>query len=820
MSDDDLRIRYNVDLKPLEDLLAGVERAGDFFVNGAVELPLPKVEVEGVGLLSFPVPEAQVAAVIQHAVRAPYGRGEETILDTSVRRVWQLSPDKVRIGGKSWAKSFASILAEVAAGLGCEGKAVSAELYKLLVYDTGGFFLAHRDTEKAEGMFGTLLVVLPSAHRGGELVIRHAGREVWLDMSNTEFSELSFAAFYADCEHEVRPITQGNRVCLVYNLIQQRLAKGRAADLNAPDYDAHITKAAALLEKTLGRDGSTNKIAWLLEHQYSPASLSFAALKSSDAAKARVLVQAAARAGCAVHLGIVHIEESGAAQPSYDNYQPRRGRWGRYDDDEGEDASSDDFEVIEVSDSSQHVDQWVDPKDRPADFGPLPLADGELLPAGALDDEIPDEQRLLEASGNEGASFERAYHRAALVIWHRERYAEVLLQAGVGAVLPYLKERIDSYVGESAASPAREEVVSLARRIMDAWRDARPYASYRQAERSANRAEMLTLLARLGDAALVEEFIVQVVTPGYDGRENAALLSSVRLLGAAKTGGLFATLVGRHMRHHNGGCVELLHGLSAKQAVATEADWASALREVAQAAVAGLDEIARPAAPAQNHYLESERPSQPVQPALVTSLLGALATLGAEPLRERAAAKLSARPEAFDPVTVLVPALGSLRAGVAETARRDGAVHHLWTHSAEFLLKRSELSPDPPKDWRQDARLSCACADCRELQAFVLDPAEQIHRFRVRQDRRQHLQQQIEGHGLDMTHTTDRRGSPQTLVCTKDRRSYQRRCEQYRQDIAAMAALTKLGRSASEECAPLLTRMEGARARAEKWSSV
>ena len=68
-------------------------------------------------------------------------------------------------------------------------------------------------------------------------------------------------------------------------------------------------------------------------------------------------------------------------------------------------------------------------------------------------------------------------------------------------------------------------------------------------------------------------------------------------------------------------------------------------------------------------------------------------------------------------------------------------------------------------------KLSCTCADCRELQAFTLDPAEQGHRFRVRKERRQHLRQKIERHSLDMTHVTDRTGSPQTLVCTKDRRS-------------------------------------------------
>ena len=233
------------------------------------------------------------------ATRAPYGRGEETLLDESVRKVWQLPPEKVRLGGKSWAASFENILKQVSAGLGCEGMAVSAELYKLLVYDTGGFFLAHRDTEKAGGMFGTLVVVLPSAHRGGELVVRHAGREVTVDMSRAETSEVSFAAFYADCEHEVRPITEGNRVCLVYNLIHERAARGKRESLRAPDYEAQIAATAELLEKNLSASGAPAKIAWLLEHQYSPDGLSFAGLKSADAARVKVLAQAAERAGCA-----------------------------------------------------------------------------------------------------------------------------------------------------------------------------------------------------------------------------------------------------------------------------------------------------------------------------------------------------------------------------------------------------------------------------------------------------------------------------------------------------------------------------------------
>jgi len=72
----------------------------------------------------------------------------------------------------------------------------------------------------------------------------------------------------------------------------------------------------------------------------------------------------------------------------------------------------------------------------------------------------------------------------------------------------------------------------------------------------------------------------------------------------------------------------------------------------------------------------------------------------------------------------------------------------------EFLLKRSGRPPAAPKDWQQQVELSCSSEDCIELQTFTLDPVERTHRFRVRQDRRLHLQYQIQTHPLDMTDVT------------------------------------------------------------------
>jgi len=92
----------------------------------------------------------------------------------------------------------------------------------------------------------------------------------------------------------------------------------------------------------------------------------------------------------------------------------------------------------------------------------------------------------------------------------------------------------------------------------------------------------------------------------------------------------------------------------------------------------------------------------------------------------------------------------------------------------------------------QPVALACRCEDCKALQAFARDPQLREQRFRVRQDRREHLQRQIAQHALDMHHVTDRTGSPQTLVCRKTRENYRRQCRQHGEDVAAMHALHAL----------------------------
>jgi predicted 2-oxoglutarate/Fe(II)-dependent dioxygenase YbiX len=822
MASNPIAVPYNHKLKRLEALLAGVERAGEFFVQGSLDAPIPRVEIDGVGVLSFPIPTSQIEAVIKRAHRAPYGRGAHTIVDASVRNTWQLDPADVRIGGKVWEKTFHQLMSTVIAGLGCSGMSVSVTLYKLLIYETGGHFRPHRDTEKADGMFGTLVVVLPSAHGGGELIIRHGTREVSVNLSSPDVSELRFAAFYADCAHEVKPITHGSRVCLTYNLSLADKGKKQQTALTAPLYEREVTAAADMLRATLRQGGARMKLAWLLEHHYSVAGLSFAELKGQDAARVQVLSHAAERAGCVVHLGVVHIEEMGPAEPHVDIYRYRGWRSGWWDDesdeeddlDEAKEATvRDDFDVIEVSDACHYVDHWVDTQNRSVDFGKLPLSDNELLPAGALDDAVPDEQRLTEATGNEGASFERSYRRAALVIWPRQHSADVLLKGGVRAVMPYLKDIAQRCGLPSASRAERAAARSIARRIHGAWKREVADANGLTDREEPSRPDMITVLGQLGDAALLETFVNDIVARTYDGSENEALAANAPLLGARRAGELFSDLARAHVPSCRGECVDLLSRLVHEQGRAPDSAWPSGLRKLAAAIIEALPKQLKRAATSNLEYglggpYDIRRPTE-ADGEMVVTLLDSLAAIDAPDLR-RAACDSVAAAQSFDSARVIVSALSLMRVRDRKSISVDDDYQHLWHHAATILLARSEHPPETPKDWRQTGRIRCTCGDCRELQKFVLDPVERTHRFRLRKDRRRHLHEQIQHHGLDMTHETERRGSPQTLVCTKTRRAYERQCAEHNADVTAMATLLRIIDGTRGELATLAARMAGA----------
>eukprot|EP01133_Synstelium_polycarpum_P013006 gene13006-15297_t len=361
----------------LSKILEDLKDVGDFYSHELTkELPLPNIDVTDVGTLEYPVLQKTVKDIIQkHAVQAPYGKGEETIVDTNVRNVWQIASDTFKIG-KEWDDSLDIILKKVAKDLGLGDEKIGANLYKMLIYQKGGFFLEHRDTEKESRMFGTLVISLPCAHKGGELVLNHNGSVVELSLENSGKTSLNYAAFYSDCSHSVKVVTKGYRVCLVYNLVKS--PKRKQTDDEEPKepnfLHNHTDEIGNMLIAAFKSNEEPGELVYVLRHRYSMAGLSQDRLKGHDA-KVHQIFSSISREkkSFSVSIGLLKIHQVS---------------WG-YEEMETYGELECEFQMLEDPDGKR-VDETQDVR-----------ADS-IFPESSLDTAKPSSSEVEEATGNEG----------------------------------------------------------------------------------------------------------------------------------------------------------------------------------------------------------------------------------------------------------------------------------------------------------------------------------------------------------------------------------------------------------------------------------
>ena len=300
----------------LASLLDDAEAPGSFSAQILAPADALQVEVVGLGAVQTPVRAPLAKKLIAVARPAKFGRAEQTLTDTSVRDTWEITPDLVTLDGPAWEATLGAVLDDVRDELGLPPTTtLRAELHSMLVYGKGQFFLPHQDSEKDDAMVGTLVVSLPSAHTGGELVVEHGGESVTY---RTSKEELSFVAFYADCRHEVKPVKSGYRVTLTFNLLADgetdAQGAGPVADLARCLTEHFATPATPRYGRT--DLDPPNRLVYLLDHEYTQRGLSWNRLKGADAERAALLRAAAERAGCEAVLALAEVKETWDAWPS------------------------------------------------------------------------------------------------------------------------------------------------------------------------------------------------------------------------------------------------------------------------------------------------------------------------------------------------------------------------------------------------------------------------------------------------------------------------------------------------------------------------
>ena len=141
-----------------------------------------------------------VEDVLAACAQAPVGRGTETLVDTSVRRV--MESERIAVHWPGLPAALEQVQLEL-----CPWLDLEAKLYKVLVYRKGDFFTWHLDSKKEQGHVLTLTVDCGApACKGGGIEFKRVPAAQWRsDAKYALFDDDDRKAWYEDNDPDDEP---------------------------------------------------------------------------------------------------------------------------------------------------------------------------------------------------------------------------------------------------------------------------------------------------------------------------------------------------------------------------------------------------------------------------------------------------------------------------------------------------------------------------------------------------------------------------------------------------------------------------------------
>lgn len=711
------------------DQTAATSLSSSFCAEGRLALDALAVEVHGLGQLSHPVASEVAQALHVASTPARYGHREATLLDTEVRDTGEIGAEALTL---HWTTSaLPALQAEVAQALGLHR--LEVRLHNLLVYGPGQFFKPHQDTEKHAGMVATLVLVLPSAHIGGELRVWHGNKEAGFASQHLQADAIRWFAFYADCRHEILPVTEGWRIVLNFDLVVPPEPASTREQASPPLLEA-------LREHFHSENGpSLHPWVFLLDHEYTEHGLCWSLLKGEDRPRVAALRAAAEELGLTVHLALAEIREQWSATLPY------RGR-----------HSIGEPEPDELIDDEMVLDFWVDADDQPLRRAPLRVAPDEADSFTDTDESFLVGEEYEGYMGNYGETLDYWYRRAALVI-----------QTALAAKASRFATDFDAALADALALARQGSSEQLAQRLQAA-------ASALEAQRHTRGRSLLDAYAELA-AALPNAEQAQTLCEGFVWADflpdDAPALA--RLAVCRGTAWLQARIqawaqpampwhsIGWRVHDKNGIAPwpqALAPFIQNCQNAGLDATLTDTMLDQCLAALNTADTVLASQAPAQRHASLDRR---------LQALCGLAQALLLSAQAARYLAALLSHVQAYPslyPLRSLRPLLQALPANAAaQPAVR--AVHAAVVHALHQALALPEQSA-------ADHRLGeiewvCRCADCSHVIRWAESSGTEPLTLALAEARRRHVQSQLQAAAVPVGIETLKQGSPYKLIIRK-----------------------------------------------------
>jgi len=729
--------------------LLGLQTIGSFSLFKRIPSEDLEICINKVGPLDFPVEANSVRQLLRVAKRSAFGLGEQTITDTAVRSGWEIRKSRIKLNGRKWSPALRQHLDAIREelGLSASGK-LHAKLEKLTIYGPGEFFKTHQDTQKADSMFGTLIVLLPSPFKGGAMRIDRQGNGLEYSGGGDSPDSLGLLAFYADCHHEILPVTQGYRLGLVYQLHYEGAALVAVPGMGSGTVDPTLRNAVHNHFTVVRADPESyrppslpEKLVYLLDHQYTPGNLSWAQLRPNDLVRATALRRVADHLELDAYLALADIHEHWECESSYG----RRSSW-------ADDGCGEPVDLIELDAVVRH---WRALDGQVVDLGDLTATRNEMCGTTQNDALAPFSSEYEGYMGNWGDTLERWYHRAAVVLWPKSRAFAMQVRASPHDALKQL------LVAENHDTAFEDKIDQL----LDVWETLR----FAEPADEDLIVDALKLVARVEDPHFAQHLFDRLCSQPMPDSGIEPLLALAARHGV-ELGLEILTAWHENLKWRKGAAWRKGHSLAwLKLLVGQDGRIGRALAQgivdkqwielAAELKLAGPSRV-------RSAFLDPRRP-------LADDVLTLLRACRLTQARKVHRAIVDRLKSVDSPLTVL-EATDVVVAYLQdpETHKSDRglkSVAGMCCKELKASLKRPARAVD---NWAIDvAAIRCDCEDCATMTRFLRSRDGTLV-WPLAERRRQHIRHELHAIGVPVTYKVKREGSPYKLVLTKTRKLF------------------------------------------------
>ena len=749
--------------------LEAIENQGAFSADKNISVDNFDINVTKIGILNFPINEDQIKLLINIAQPAKFGWRDQTILDPNVRKVFEIPANKIKIGKKQWSKKIEPLLNDFKRELGLPTQSkLLSELHNMLIYQSGDFFKPHQDTEKVDRMVATLVVILPTEHQGGELIIDHRGSKKTYALKKSKTPKLSCIAFYADCYHEVKEVLSGYRVSLTYNLILDKY-KGSVDTLYESDTSKRLTQSVGNYFTPNQAQSERNKalkLIYLLDHQYTQNGLSWDSLKNIDRVRVEELLQIADRLNLEAHLVLADMKETWECESDYGNYRYRN----RYHDDAPDEEEGSPVYIMDTETTLRH---WMNREGLTVNYKDFTPSSREMCWTGANENFEPYESEYEGWMGNYGNTLDRWYHRAAIVLWRKEDYYPILFEMDQDC---FIKEIFSLMASGTQLSTLQ----NMLHQTATYWSR---FARKHQTDDDITNVMQLALYVNNSDIS--QRLLTSYELSIFNVKTITSWIELVNAYGSKWCLDVLEFMVKEKFRTGNtviSGCYEIILALFNKLDDRTIIDWL-------------LNHQLMALQKEHNQYLNNRKynlSNAPKRNAEIIDFMMATIGAGHKEIHLTMLTFLMNNKAIYQPLLLL-----ELFEKCVHLLKKSELP--VWGYPAFFDYLREDITREyqlglrNKDDWSIHDVSGHSCAECKILNQFLVQVNEKEKIWPLSENSRSHIESQISSLDIPVNSRTEKTGRPYKLILTKNDKLYANAIGRYEAMQQAKVKLDEIG---------------------------